>query len=98
MNLADLAAAIIVIVGCLSGPAAANEMNSPWWHYPLLLPLGIAVSLALAFISGRFSYFLLRSDHPIAFVAYPVFSLIAMIAGGALTMLCTFEMARALLQ
>ena len=96
MNLADLTALIIVIVGFVSGPVAANEMNSLWWHYPVILPVGIVLSFALAFVSGRFGYFLLRSDRPLAFLAYPVFSLIAMVTSGALIMFCTFEMARTL--
>ncbi len=98
MNLADLTAVIIAIFGCVSGPIAAHEMNSVWWHYPILLTLGVIIAFILAFVSGRFSYFLLESDHQLAFVAYPIFSLVAMITSGGVIIFCTFEVAQFLVK
>ncbi len=86
MNLADLTAVIVAIVGMITPPLFAASRGAAWWVIAICALVGIVYGIGSALISGRLSYWLLESrfltpwTQRLAFAGYMIFPLLAIAA------------------
>jgi hypothetical protein len=86
MNLADLTAVVVAIVGMITPPLFAVSRGASWWVILLCALCGIIYGIGAAMISGKISYRLLDSQfanpwfQKLAFVGYMTFPILAISA------------------